>query len=249
MTSPPKRQRLLVAASAALLLVFAAVAALLLRGNSAGGEAKRAGERRELLLLTSLPIVFPEEFTLEDGGSPALEALEGRYRVTPVSTADAQALAGHELVLMAQPNAQTAEALVELDEWVRSGGRLLLLADPMLEWPSDRPLGDVLRPPLAFADTGLLGHWGLRLDSPERLGPASFEIGGRIVHALSPGSLVATGEQCRIEAEGLIARCQIGEGFVTVFADADFIDVERRREPQRSGNLAVLLRELARLAH
>ena len=246
MTSPRARRRLVVAVWAALLVAFAAVGVLLLR-KSTEGEARAAGERPELLLLTSLPIVFPEEFTLEGGGSPALEVLEKRYRVTPVSTADAQALAGHELMLMAQPNAQTAEALVGLDEWVRSGGRLLLLVDPVLEWPSERALGDVLRPPLAFADTGLLGHWGLRLDAPERLGPASFEVDGRTVHALSPGSLVATGEQCRVESEGLVARCEVGKGLVTVFADADFIDVERRREPQRSGNLAALMHELARL--
>lgn len=248
MTRLPKRRRLLVAASAALLLALA-LAALLLRGNSADGEPRAARERPGLLLLTSLPIVFPEEFTLEGGGSPALEALEELYRVTPVSTADAGTLEGHGLLLIAQPNAQTAEALVELDEWVRSGGRLLLLADPVLKWPSERPLGDVLRPPLAFADTGLLGHWGLRLDAPERLGPASFEIDGRSVHSLSPGSLTSTGEQCRVEAEGLLARCRIGGGWVTVIADADFIDVERQREPARSGNLAVLLQELARLAH
>ena len=72
---------------------------------------------------------------------------------------------------MAQPQAQPAEALVELDAWVRRGGRVLLLADPALEWPSERPLGDLLRPPAAFADTGLLGHWGLTLTPPEARGP------------------------------------------------------------------------------
>ena len=34
---------------------------------------------------------------------------------------------------MAQPLAQTAENLVTLDTWVRRGGRVLLLADPLLE--------------------------------------------------------------------------------------------------------------------
>ena len=48
---------------------------------------------------------------------------------------------------MAHPLAQPAEDLVALDDWVRGGGRVLLLADPMLEWPSKRPLGDPLRPP------------------------------------------------------------------------------------------------------
>ena len=61
---------------------------------------------------------------------------------------------------MAHPLAQTAENLVALDQWVRGGGRVLLLADPMLEWPSERPLGDPLRPPPMFMDTGLLAPLG-----------------------------------------------------------------------------------------
>ena len=73
---------------------------------------------------------------------------------------------------MAHPLAQTAENLVALDAWVRGGGRVLLLADPMLEWPSKRPLGDPLRPPPMFMDTGLLAHWGLRLDAPDERGPS-----------------------------------------------------------------------------
>ena len=47
--------------------------------------------------------------------------------------------------------------------------------------------------------------------------------------------------------EGLVARCKIGRGEAIVIADADFLDVERRREPARSGNLDFLLAELARL--
>ena len=85
----------------------------------------------------------------------------------PISVTDGAELAKGRLLLMAQPQAQTPENLVTLDSWVRAGGKALLLADPMLEWPSERPLGDPLRPPPMFADTGLLGHWGLRLDAPD----------------------------------------------------------------------------------
>ena len=82
------------------------------------------------------------------------------------------------MLLAAQPRALPAEELVALDAWVRRGGRLLLLADPMLEWPSERPLGDRLRPPALFADTGLLQHWGLRLDAPDERGPRQSGAGG-----------------------------------------------------------------------
>ena len=47
---------------------------------------------------------------------------------------------------------------------MRAGGRLVLLADPVLRFDSERPLGDRFRPPLRYPDTGLLAHWGLRLD-------------------------------------------------------------------------------------
>ena len=74
-------------------------------------------------------------------GSPALTALSARFRVTPISTTSSEELAKVRLLLMAQPQAQTPENLVALDEWMRAGGRLLLLADPLLEWSSTRPLG------------------------------------------------------------------------------------------------------------
>ena len=245
--NPPRRRRWLAAAAGALLVIAAAAAGFVLKEQPGALGERAASERPELLLLTSLPIVFPERFGLEGSKSPALPALRKRYTLVPISTADERSLKGNRLLLMAQPNAQPAEFLVELDQWGRSGGRLLLLADPALEWPSERRLGDPLRPPLAFADTGLLGHWGLRLDAPDELGPATFTFDWRTAHALSPGSLVATGPGCKVSAEGFIARCRIGRGQATVIADADFIDVEQRRDPARSGNLEVLLAELARL--
>ena len=237
-----------IAAAAGVLIVLAAVAlGMGLREQSGSMPVRPSAERPELMLLTSLPIVFSERFTLDSPQSPLLGALESRYRVRPISTADLKSLGGGKLLLMAQPQAQPAETLVEFDHWVRSGGRVLLLADPLLEWPSERPLGDLLRPPPGFADTGLLGHWGLRLDSPDVPGPATAVVGGRAVHARSPGMLVGTGPGCAIEASGLVARCRVGKGLATVVADADFADVERMREPTRSANLDFLLAALEQL--
>lgn len=247
MTERKRRRRWVAAGVGALVAVAAAAAGFALKERSSEFPQRAAAERPELLLLTSLPIAFPEGFTLEGSQSPALAALRERYQVIPISIADQGSLAGHRLLVMAQPNAQPAEYLVELDQWVRNGGRVLLLADPALEWPSERPLGDPLRPPVAFADTGLLAHWGLRLDAPDKPGSATFTIDGRTAHALSPGTLVATGRNCEVSGGGFLARCRIGRGQAIVVADADFVDVERRREPARSGNLDVLLGELARL--
>ena len=219
--------------SRAILGVIAGLLALVAAGawSIAGrdGSLSPRARKSELALLTSLPLVFGESFGLEGGGSAALARLERRYKVMPIGVADATSLKGRKLLLMAHPRAQPAEALVELDRWVRDGGRLLLLADPRLDWPSERPLGDMLRPPPAFADTGLLAHWGLRLIGPEPGGSTA-------------GQLVSNGS-CETAEDGAIARCRPGKGRATIIADADFLNVE----PGDEDNLDPLMAELDRL--
>ena len=229
---------------AALALVAIALWA---RGREPPANERPQAQRPALMLLTSLPLMFGEGFSLGGGSSPALAALQSRYRVVPISVSSRAELARGRLLLMAQPLAQPAEHLVALDAWVRGGGRLILLADPSLEWPSKQPLGDALRPPPMFADTGLLAHWGLRLDAPDEAGPRAGRIGGVSVMTGSPGTLVATGGGCRVEPGGLAARCRIGRGQATIIADADFLDVGRAEGPDgpTDDNLDALLGELA----
>ena len=188
-------------------------------------------ERPSLALLTSLPLVFGESFTLEGGGSAPLTRLEQRYAVKAIGVADSASLNGQGLLLMAHARAQPAEVLVDLDQWVRTGGKLLLLADPRLDWPSERALGDRLRPPPAFADTGLLAHWGLTLHNAED---------GSSVTA---GHLTSNSNICIIVGGGLVARCHVGEGWATVIADADFLNVEN----SDADSLTLLVAELERL--
>ena len=203
-------------------LAVAAFGALAVSNRAQDDLGERPPQNRpSLALLTSLPLVFGEQLSLDRSGSPALSRMEQRYKVQPIGVADAASLKGQQLLLMAHPRAQPAAALVELDQWVRSGGHVLLLADPKLDWPSERPLGDLLRPPPMFADTGLLGHWGL---------------------ALSDSGLTSSGT-CAIADQGLIARCRIGRGKATVIADADFLNVDK---PDADG-LALLIAELDQL--
>lgn len=225
------------------VVIGAAAVAFILAGRSKT-PAEASANQPELLLLTSLPLMFGEQFSIEGGGSAALTALEKHYSVLPISVTDPAELRRGRLLLMAHPPAQTAEDLVALDEWVREGGRLLLLADPMLEWPSERPLGDPLRPAPMFADTGLLAHWGLRLDAPEERGPKMSRIGGREVLTASPGALHG---KCDISPDRVVARCKIGKGAATVVADADFLGVQHLDGPTGC-NLAGLIEELAKLA-
>jgi hypothetical protein len=240
MRSARRRVLILIAAAFAAAVVIA----YMLHLHQSGRIAPRPpAQRPSLLLLTSLPLVFGEHFSLQDTGSPALMALDTRYRVVPISVADATELRKGRLLLMAHPLAQPAEDLVALDQWVRSGGRVLLLADPMLEWPSSRPLGDPLRPPPMFMDTGLLAHWDLRLDAPDERGPKAEKLAGYDVLTVSPGSLYGG---CAINADRLVARCRIGKGAATVVADADLLDVQDLGRGA-AHNLDAMLAELARL--
>ena len=235
--------RLLIIVSVGLLLAGAAALAFVGRGRDDRIGPRPEAQRPPLMLQTTLPLIFSEGFTLQDGGSKALSAIEQRYRVIPIATTDAASLKHARLLLLAHPLAQPAEALVDLDSWVRGGGRVILLADPRLEWPSGRPLGDKLRPPPAFADTGLLAHWGLRLDAPDEAGPKQLPLGSRQILAWSPGVLTGS---CRIGEAGFVARCRIGKGRATVVADADFLNVDLLDGPT-DNNLDALLAELAAL--
>ena len=221
---------------------------LMQRGPPAVERKAKSSPRPALAVLTSLPLLFGEEFSLEANGSPTLKRLEARYSIIPIGTADAKSLTGQRLLLMAHPRAQPAEVLVELDAWVRQGGQVVLLADPKLDWHSDRPLGDRLRPPPDFADTGLLAHWGLRLDGPVVEGPRTATVGGLSVLTASPGALTPLDSRCAIEPGRLIARCRIDRGRVTVIADADFLNVEGEGalDGSTGDNLDLLMNELSR---
>jgi hypothetical protein len=215
------RRRALIAGSIAIIAAALAIAAI--RREPQPLPPRSVTQRPPLLLLTSLPLMFSEDFSLS-GGSSALRGLQGRYRVVPISVTSPDELAKGRLLLMAQPLAQTAENLVALDDWVRRGGRVMILADPLLEWPSKRPLGDPLRPPPMFADTGLLGHWGLRLDTPDVPGAAVRRLAGYRVVTVSPGALYGA---CSISPDRLVADCHVGKGEAIVVADADFIGTDK----------------------
>lgn len=225
-----------------------ALAALALAGCDAadGGavtDEAASEEKPALAVLTSLPIFFGEQFSLEPVASPLRSALEERYALTLLSSSSEADLADHALVFMPHPPVQTAEALVDLDEWVRAGGRLLLVADQDVKWPSDLPLGDLGRHPPFFMDTGLLAHWGVRLEPPVA---AASEVPNR-----GHGRFAYTDEQCS-DAEGLanevhdqLAYCRIGEGHVLILPDVDALANDAPDAPWR----AQLIRQLDWLAN
>lgn len=186
--------------------------------------APAKGTKPTVHVLTSLPLLFEEGFGLEPATGQAATFLRDHYRLKPIDLPSELPKRG--VLLAAQPRALPAEELVALDGWVRGGGKMLLLADPLLEWASKRPLGDRLRPPVSFADTGLLSHWGLRLDAPDERGLKAITRGDVELTHNSPGRLVKTGGTCRVGGSGSFAECRVGKGHLIIVADADWLNVE-----------------------
>ena len=199
-------------------------------------------------VLTSLPLLFDEGFGLGPAKGEAAAFLREHYTLKPIDLPSQ--LPKGAVLLAAQPRALPAEELVALDKWVRDGGKLLLLADPLLEWKSERAFGDRLRPPVSFADTGLLANWGLRLDAPDARGLRHFPNEMANVDTLSPGKLVKVGGPCSDDAEGISASCSLGQGEVFIIADADWLDVKgvRNAGGNSKENLIVLDLQLSRLS-
>lgn len=219
--------------------MLAGLAALLLGACSQGPHTPPPDpvEKPVLGLVTSLPIVFGTQFSLE-AGSPLLSALEKHYEVRALAATDADSLTGIDLLLMAHALPQTAENLVALDEWVRGGGDVLLLADPLLTWETGLPMGHPQAPPLYFGDTGLLGHWGVTLEGPIE---ASEQAGVAVSGA---GRFVPTDGNCGTRHGGFIADCIVGEGKATLIADADFIE---SGSPESSALVTTELANFARV--
>lgn len=186
--------------------------------------------RPPVALMTALPIIWGggdigAVLRGESESSAAYRWLDRFHSVTPIDSLSEASLAPHRLLLLAQPRALAPAELVALDAWARAGGRALILTDPLLVWETGLPLGDPRAPP----PTGLLGplltHWGLTLDArPDAALVVEAMPDGSQLATAAPGRLGAGDRRCRVEADGLIARCRIGSGEATVVADADLLD-------------------------
>ena len=186
----------------------------------------RGGPKPELVLMTALPIVWGEGdvFSLNVRPAGAYTALQEEFAVRPVDTLDRAILGKSRLLLLAQPRWLAPAEFVAVDEWVRAGGRALILADPKLDWHSELPLGDMRRPPPVSLLQPLLDHWGLALDEEEEGKAPAVEPFGRqrLLSMHEPGRLSATGAPCRV-LQSYYARCAIGRGQAAVLADADLM--------------------------
>lgn len=241
-------------------ILLAGSCALLL--TACQGEARQPQPRdsdETIGLVSSLPLVMPEADDiaglLADQAPPhwALAVLRERGKLTPLdSLADANGklpLATDALLVIAQPWPLSPQENVALDDWVRAGGRVLLFADPLLTFESRFALGDRRRPQDVVMLAPILTRWGLRLERVEDIVPGPFvaEIGGVPVTVALPGRFAELdGSACDVEAKGLLAACQIGQGRIVALADAALLE---NREVDVGGTGAAALRALlARLS-
>lgn len=220
-----------------LLLIVAAatVAALVL-------ATLRARPSGEVGLFTTLPIVWNEAADVAEMLNPqaaphwAKAAIEDHGRLVPLDTLTTPRLTELDRLVLAQPRPLSPEENVALDKWVREGGRLLLLADPLLTEESRFPLGDRRRPEGTVLLSPILTHWGLELqfDATRPSVEADANVMGVDVPVLLHGTfrLLADAKGCKLWAEGAAVSCAIGKGRLIALADAavlERVDPEGRR--------------------
>ncbi|MFC0588408.1 DUF4350 domain-containing protein [Novosphingobium aquiterrae] len=218
-----KPKTVLIAATAMALGVGAAVLA--------GGRS--AADRGPVGLFTTLPILWSEDpdvgAILKAQAVPhwARKVLAERGTVTAfdrlAAPGDAAPLGRTKRLILAQPRPLGPDENVALDNWVRGGGHLLLLADPALTEESNFAIGDPRRPQAVVLLSPILKRWGLDLlfDETQPYGDRTIRVGAIALPVnLSGHFAVRSGGTCSVEGEGLLATCRIGKGRVTALADA-----------------------------
>jgi hypothetical protein len=186
--------------------------------------------KHDLHVLTSLPLFLGEGdiksmLAGKTGPNALVVRLAEKHNVRPLDIADAAHLASVKRLLMIQPALIPPSELVALDDWVKAGGKAVILADPDLAWPHNYPLGDPRAPPASTLLDPLFKHWGLVLEGQRATPQTSFgEVDAQRVALVNPGHWRSERGTCKIQTNRLGATCQIGRGQVILIADADLAD-------------------------
>lgn len=186
-------------------------------------------EQPRVMVATSLPLFatsrgdFGAVLSGDVDDAPAITALRRHFELVPLVDVDRPGLADGDALLLAHPGALSPEALVAIDNWVRSGGRAVVLADALLEAEPPHPLGDPRNPPVSTMLDPLLTHWGVGI-APARPGLRVAQEGGQRLLYASGGDVTVRSSRCRRSAGGIVARCRIGRGQAVILGDADMLD-------------------------
>lgn len=244
-----KRTLALIGAAALAL----GAAALFGRANWLESPAPRA--TGPIALFTTLPLLWNEASDLagmlryESPPHWARDVLGRRGAITPLDTLTGERGLDHAArLVMAQPRPLSPDENVALDNWVRAGGKMLLFADPALTEDSVYPLGDRRRPLDVVLLSPILARWGLRLtfDEAQALGERGIAGLDTEIPVNLPGAFVAAAPvgggaaaTCRIEADGLVAKCRVGRGTVVALADVAVLERGDDSAPHTSQTAAL----------
>lgn len=262
-----KRPKLAIA-----LLLLAVMGGLLLALLGVRGVKQELspGPGAPVGLVTSLPIYWPDgaeltDLTASDVETPwTRKALELDYKLQPFDTltpADdtGEPLPGLEMpdhmvndlnklerLAIIQPRGLNAQDNVALDDWVRGGGRLLMVLDPLLTGHYETAVFDPRHPTGAALIPPVVPRWGLSMafDDNQPLELRVLEARHGLLPVVMSGEIsIANPDaaQCELDAEGVIARCTLGKGRITLVADAALFEAH---EPGEEGEY--LLRSLFR---
>ncbi|MBA4090901.1 MAG: ABC transporter [Sphingobium sp.] len=192
-------------------MIFLVLAALLLWRGPAQ-PLQPVPDRPRLAVIAGLPLFWNESGPQD---APIVKLLRTRFTVIPIDDPVQLRASGARRLLLAQPRALTPAQLVAIDKWVGAGGTALVLADPLLRWPSDLPLGDRRRAPSTSLLGALLDHWGFA--------PPGVVDQAEIRHFLPDGPLITLSGTGR-SGDAVMQRKRIGKGAVLLLGDADPLD-------------------------
>lgn len=198
-------------------------------------QSDDSGVKPTVGLMTTLPLQWSEggieaDLAKDAQPHPAYARLQQQYDVLPVDSFDALDGKKMDLLILAQPRALSPAELVELDDWVRAGGHLLVFADPALQWGSLYPIGDKRRPLFTTMLSPLFSHWGMELVLPMTGQEALtlLDVNGLTLRTQTAGEWIEKPSEnkggCRILEKRILADCKIGKGRALLVADADLLD-------------------------
>jgi hypothetical protein len=192
--------------------------------------------KAKIALMSSIPLQWGEvsmDEIAKGEDQPAFfyQHLSAIGEVTMIDTVKSGIKSKAELLILVQPRLLNPQELVDLDRWVRRGGRALIFADPALQWPSRYPLGDGRRPLFTSFLSPLFAHWGVELVLPvtnDEEQVATVELVDATLQVISHGNWIEKGTQdssakCQIDASAVIATCTIEKGRAILIADADLL--------------------------
>lgn len=238
----------------------------LLAACHAAPAAEAPAKVERLGMMSSLPLYWPlaaEMGAIADGSAEVpwqRQALERDFTLEPLDTLSpipalspnaqpTDPLKGLTRLAVIQPRGLSPADNVALDNWVRAGGHLLLVLDPVLTGEYDLPLGDPRRPVEAALIPPVVARWGMKVSFAIHETEEGYYIAGTmpgvgdlpraypghidLVPSPAAGSCVVT--------NGTVAQCKVGKGQVTLIADAALFE-----HPELAGEGGATLRAVVR---